>query len=104
MKEKGYELDCDLQRFKELALNSQTGKIDDTSFFEARGALQAEAQNIIADIQRPKNKENQLDFQGTNPETGETIFMDHKKIPNFRTNGRIGIKAEYFPSHKWLII
>lgn len=60
MAKKNLYPDCDQQRFNELSLNREKGIFDEKTIFEARGALQAEAQGMFSNVRRPSNPKMKL--------------------------------------------
>jgi hypothetical protein len=69
MDKKGIEVECDLQRFTALSINQERGRLYKKSIIEAKGALQAEGEGIVFDVQRPTNPAVKLDFQAGDTST-----------------------------------
>lgn len=98
MKEKGYNINVSKERFLELAINPETGIIEEKSIFEVEGGLQFEAQGMI---KSPENRAVNLDFVAEFTDSGETIFIDHKGMIDFgKLAEEKGIDISYFPDHK----
>lgn len=97
MSEKGYELECDQERFNELSTNPQTGSPDEKSLIEAKGALQGEAQGMYTNTRRPSNKAVDLDFE-IHSSKGYT-HVDFKTPIDFQDLAdNKGIDVSNFPS------
>ena len=97
MSGKGYELECNQERFNELSTNPQTGSPDEKSLIEAKGALQGEAQGMYTNTRRPSNKAVDLDFE-IDSSKGYT-HVDFKTpidFPDLADNK--GIDVSNFPS------
>ena len=100
MREKGYEVNVSEDRFLELSTNSQTGKFDEKSIFEAEGGLQGEAMGHYKNLRRIKNSGVDLDFTAELVDSGKTIFVDHKGMIDFGSLADKGIDISNFPSHE----
>jgi len=98
--EKGYQLECNQERFNELSTNPQTGKFDQKSIFEAEGGLQAEAMGLVKNLRRTENPIVDLDFQAELVDSGKTIFVDHKGMIDFGSLSDKGVDISGFPSHE----
>jgi hypothetical protein len=98
MMQKDVLVQCDLPRFKQLSTNPETGRVDEKSLIEARGCLQAEGLGLIDNIHRPTNPRVNLDFQGTDPNTGKTVFMDHKYMRDWKNLNEKGVNTTKFPT------
>ena len=95
--EKGYQLECNQERFNELSTNPQTGAIDEKSLIEAKGGLQGEAQGMYTNIRRPSNKAVDLDFE-IDSSKGYT-HVDFKTPIDFQDLAdKKGIDVSNFPS------
>jgi len=100
MNKKGYEVNIFEDIFLELSTNSQTGKFDEKSIFEAEGGLELEAKGIVNNLRRPDNPKVDLDFVAKRADFEETIFIDHKRMIDFRSLSDKGIDISGFPSHE----
>jgi len=97
MSEKGYELECNKERFNELSTNPQTGSPDEKSLIEAKGALQGEAKGMYTNTRRPSNKAVDLDFE-IDSSKGYT-HVDFKTPIDFQDLAdNKGIDVSNFPS------
>ena len=103
MNKKGYK---DLKhisedRFLELSTNPQSGVFDEKSIIEAEGGLQLEVQGKINNLRRLKNPDVvDLDFMAERAGSGETIFLDHKKMIDFGSLSDKGVDISGYPSHE----
>lgn len=100
MKKKGYEVNISEDRFIELSKNTQTGKFDEKSIFDAEGGLELEIKGMVHNLRRPDNSKVDLDFVAERVGSGETIFIDHKKMIDFGSLSDKGIDISGFPSHE----
>lgn len=97
MSEKGYKLECSLERFSDLSTNPQTGNIDAKSLIEAKGGLQGEAQGMFNNIRRPSNKNVDLDFE-IDSSQGYT-HVDYKTPIDFKDLAdNKGVDVSNFPT------
>jgi hypothetical protein len=82
-------------------MNPQTGKFDIKSVFEVeeRGP-ELEAKGKITNLRRPDNPKVDLDFVAEYVDSGETIYIDHKRMIDFKTLLDQGRQISHFPSHE----
>lgn len=100
MLKKSIELECDQQRFNDLCVNQETGRIDEKSVFEAKGCLQGEGQKLYKNLRRPANPDVRIDFEATDMETGNRIFVDHKGMTDFQGLANQRKDISKFPTHQ----
>jgi len=100
MAQKGIEVNCNQQRFNDLSVNQETGAIDAKSIIEAKGGMQVEGQRMYNNLRRPTNPDVRLDFQATDIQTGNRIFVDIKTMIYFQSLVDQGINISGFPSHE----
>ena len=70
MNDKGYQANISEDRFLELSTNTQTGKFDEKSIFEAEGGLQGKLEGLYSDLRRTNSSKVDLDFEATSVQTG----------------------------------
>lgn len=100
MKKKGYERNVSEDRFLELSTNPQSDHYDEKSIFETKGGLELEAKGVVNNLRRPDNPKVDLDFVAERVGSGETIFIDHKRMIDFEILSDKGIDISGFPSHE----
>ena len=100
MNKKGYEVNISEDRFLELSTNPQTGEFDEKSISETEGGLELEAKGMVNNLRRPENPKVDLDFVAERAGSGETIFIDQKKMIDFGSLSDKGIDISDFPSHE----
>jgi hypothetical protein len=101
MKEKGYDESIPNEdRFLELSKNPQTSNFDEKSIFETLSGLELECQGVVQNLGRPENPKIDLDFMAERTNSGETIFIDHKRMIDFGSLADKGTDISKFPSHE----
>ena len=76
---KKYNFSISENRFLELCTNPSNGLYDQKSIEKAMETLELEAQRLINNLQRPKNRAVDLDFTVELNSSGKRVFIDHKK-------------------------
>lgn len=97
MAEKGYpdyeSMECSLQRFEDLCVDPKIQLFTEKAILQAEGGLHLELDGSVKNIRVNQNLEVDIDLMCELGKTGETIYLDHKFLPDYvtltRDNGEL---------------